>query len=134
MDYKLHRVRLSRGGSYIKSYEWLVNEKATINQKNQNDNECLQWSTISALNYNEIVKSLKTYSKKIRHECKYFSSQKRDCEQNNESIALNVLFSSQNSEEINFYISQNINIMEKVTHFCSWLMMMMMMKNTIILL
>ena len=44
MDYKLHRVRLRRGGSYVKSPEWL--------------------------------------------------------EQNNESIALNILFSSQNIEEI----------------------------------
>ena len=75
MDYKLHRVRLSRGGSYIKSYEWLVNEKATINQKNQNDNECLQWSTISALNYNEIMKKeFENIFKKIKHEDKDFSS------------------------------------------------------------
>ena len=100
MDYKLHRVRSRRGESYVKSPKWVANKKATIKPDNNNDNECLQWSTISALNYNEIVKSLKTYFKKIRHECKYFSSQKRDCEQNNESIALNVLFSSQNSEEI----------------------------------
>ena len=26
MDYKLHRVRLRRGGSYIKSPEWLVSK------------------------------------------------------------------------------------------------------------
>ena len=56
MDYELHRVRLRRGGSYIKSPEWLANKKATINPKNKNDDECLQWSTISALNYNEIMK------------------------------------------------------------------------------
>ena len=40
-------------------------------------------------------KSLKTYFKKIRHENKDFSSHQRDqknFEQNNESIALNVLF------------------------------------------
>ena len=56
LDYKLHRVRLNRGGSYIKSPEWLENKKATINPKNKNDDECLWWSTISALNYNEIMK------------------------------------------------------------------------------
>ena len=56
MDYKLHRVRLRRGGSYIKSPEWLANKKATINPKNKNDDECLRWSTISALSYNEIMK------------------------------------------------------------------------------
>ena len=45
---------------------------------------------------------MKTF-KKIKHEDKDFSLQKRDWEnfeQNNESIALNVLFSSQDSEEI----------------------------------
>ena len=56
MDYKLHRVRLRRGGSYIKSPEWLLHKGATINPKNKNDDECLRWSTISALNYNEIMK------------------------------------------------------------------------------
>ena len=55
LDYKLHRVRLNRGGSYIKSPEWLENKKATINPKNKNDDECLWWSTISALNYNNII-------------------------------------------------------------------------------
>ena len=56
MDYKLHRVRLRRGGSYIKSPKWLLHKGATINPKNENDDECLRWSTISALNYNEITK------------------------------------------------------------------------------
>ena len=31
IHYKLHRVRLRRGGSYIKSLEWLLNKEATIN-------------------------------------------------------------------------------------------------------
>ena len=56
MDYKLHRVRLRRGRSYIKSPEWLLHKGATINPKNKNDDECLRWSTISALNYNEVTK------------------------------------------------------------------------------
>ena len=104
MDYKLDRVRLRRGGLYVKSTEWLANKKATINPKNKNDDECLRWSTISALNYNEIMKKeFENIFKKIKHEDKDFSSHKRDWEnfeQNNESIALNVLFASQNSEEI----------------------------------
>ena len=53
---------------------------------------------------------MKTF-KKIKHEDKDFSLQKRDWEnfeQNNESIALNVLFSSQDSEEITLeYKSEN---------------------------
>ena len=55
MDYKLHRVRLRRGGSYIKSPEWLLHKGATINPKNKNDDECLRWSTVSALSCNEIT-------------------------------------------------------------------------------
>ena len=52
IDYKLHRVRLRRGRSYIKSPEWLLNKEATITPKNKNDDECFRLSTISALNYN----------------------------------------------------------------------------------
>ena len=55
MDYELHRIRLRKGGSYIKSSEWLLHKRATINPKNKNDDECLWWSTISALNSNEIT-------------------------------------------------------------------------------
>ena len=64
----------------------------------------MRWSTISALNYNEITKKeFENIFKKIKHEDKDFSSHKRDWEnfeQNNESIALNVLFLSKDSEEI----------------------------------
>ena len=81
MDYNLHRVRLRRDGSYIKSPEWLTNKKATINTKNENEDECLRWSTISALNYNEIMKKeFENIFKKIKREDKDFSLQKRDWE------------------------------------------------------
>ena len=56
LDYKLHRVRLKRGGSYVKSPEWLLHKGATINLKTKYDDECFGWSTISALRYNEITK------------------------------------------------------------------------------
>ena len=35
MDFKLHRVRLRRGGSYTKSLKWLLHKWATINPKNK---------------------------------------------------------------------------------------------------
>ena len=41
LDHKLHRVRLRRGGSYIKSSKWLENKKATINSEKYDDDECL---------------------------------------------------------------------------------------------
>ena len=73
LDYKLHRVRLKRGGSYIKSPKWLENKKAVINPKNENDDECLQWSIICALNYNKLQKkSLKTYLRKLNMKIKIF--------------------------------------------------------------
>ena len=104
MDYKLHRVRFRKGGSYVKSPEWLANKKTIIDPLNKNDYECLRWSIISALNYNEIMKKeFENIFKKIKHEDKDFSSHQRDqdnFEQYNESIALNILFALQNSEEI----------------------------------
>ena len=39
LHYKLHKISLNRGGSYIDSPEWLENKKATINPKN-NDDKC----------------------------------------------------------------------------------------------
>ena len=115
MNYKFHRVRLRRGLSYIISPEWLANKKATINPKNENDDECLRWSTISTLlNYNEIMKKeFENIFKKIKHENKDFSSHQRDCknfEQNNESIAINVLFSPQDSEEITLVYKPEHNL------------------------
>ena len=78
MVYKLHGVRLNRGRSYIKSPKWLGNKKAVINPKNENDDECLQWSIICALNYNEIMKKeFENIFERIKHEDRDFSSQKR---------------------------------------------------------
>ena len=77
IDYKLHRMRLRRGGSNVKSPEWLANKKPTINPKNKNDDECLRWSTISALNYNEIIrKILITYLKRLNMKIKIFHHRK----------------------------------------------------------
>ena len=114
MDYKLHRVRLNRGGSYIKSPKWLENKKAVINPKNENDDECLRWSIICALNYNEIMKKeFENIFKKIKHEDKYFSLYKREWEnfeQNNGPIALNILFLLKDSEEITLLYKSEYNL------------------------
>ena len=81
LDYKLHRVRLRTSGSYIKSPEWLLHKGATINPKNENDDECLRRSRISALNYNKITKKeFENIFKKIKHEDKDFSFHKMNWE------------------------------------------------------
>ena len=114
MDYKLHKVSLRRGRLYVKFPEWLANKNATINPKNKNDDECLRWSTICALNCNEIMKEeFENIFKNIKHEYKDFSLQKRDWgnfEQNNEPIALNVLFALQNSPEITLIYKSEHNL------------------------
>ena len=42
MDYKLHKVSLKRGGSYIKSPQWLMHNRATINPKNKKVDKSFQ--------------------------------------------------------------------------------------------
>ena len=114
LDYKPHRVRLKRGGSCIKSPKWLLNKGATINLKNENVDECFRWSIISALNYNYIMKKeFENIFKKIIHENKDFSWNKRDWEnyeQNNKSTAINILFSSKDSEEITLLYESEYNL------------------------
>ena len=79
MNHKLHRVRLRRGGPYIKSSEWLLHKGASINPKNKNDDKSLRWSTSSALSFNEITeKEFENIFKKVKHEDKNFSSHQRD--------------------------------------------------------
>ena len=114
LDFEFHRVRLKRGGSYIKSPKWLENKKAVINPKNENDDECLRWSIICALNYNEITKKeFENIFEKTKHEDKDFSLHKRDWEnfeKNNKSIAINVLFSSKDSKEITLLYKSEYNL------------------------
>ena len=47
---KLHKISLNRGGSYIDSPKCLINKKATINPRN-NDDKCFQYALTVALNY-----------------------------------------------------------------------------------
>ena len=51
--YGLHKTRLRKGKSYIKSPEWLENKKATINPQNDDDN-CFQYAITVVLNHQNI--------------------------------------------------------------------------------
>ena len=68
------------------------------------DGKCFQYSLTLELSYNEIKKKkLENILKKLKHEDTDFSSHQGDWEnfeQKNESILLNILFASQDSEEI----------------------------------
>ena len=49
------------------SPDWIASKKATINPKNQKDNECFKWSIIGGLNYNRInEKELEKNKKKLK--------------------------------------------------------------------
>ena len=49
LSYTFHKISLKRGKSYVKSPEWLINKRATINPKN--DNRYFQYSITVALNH-----------------------------------------------------------------------------------
>ena len=59
--YKLHKISLNRGGSYIDSPKWLQNKKATINSNN--NDKCFQYAVTVALNYQNIEKDSQRISK-----------------------------------------------------------------------
>ena len=53
LSYHIHKTNLKRGKSYIKSPEWILNKRTTINPKNK-DNKCFQYSITVALNNQNI--------------------------------------------------------------------------------
>ena len=110
--YHFQRIDIRRAESYIMSPDWIASKKATINPKNEKDNKCFQWSIISGLNYNKIKEKELKKLLKFRRVDTDFSSYQRDWEefeQNNTSIALNILFVSYNSEEIKLAYKSNYN-------------------------
>ena len=50
LHYKLLKISLNRGGSYIDFPKWLQNKKAIINPQN-NDDKLFQYALTVALNY-----------------------------------------------------------------------------------
>ena len=97
------RINIRRGESYIASPDWIASNKATINPKNEKDNECFKWSIIAGLNYNKVKKKELKKLLKFKRIDTDFSSHQRDWEkfeQENTSIAFNILFVQHNSEEI----------------------------------
>ena len=95
--YKLHKISLNRGGSYIDSPKWLKNKKAIINPKN-NDGKCFQYALTVVLNYQNIknnperIPKIKSFMDQYNWKEINFPPHKKDCkkfESCNISIALN---------------------------------------------
>ena len=58
MYYYFQKIDITGSKPYVKSPNWIANKGAIINLKNEKDNICFQWSTISGLNYNKIKKNI----------------------------------------------------------------------------
>ena len=103
LEYEFHKMDIITAEPYIITPDWIASKKATINPNYEKDHKFFQWSIIAALNYNNMKeKELKKLLKSRRVDTN-FSSHQRDWgnfEQENNSIALNVLFVSHNSEEM----------------------------------
>ena len=54
LEYHLHKLRLNRESSYIKSPKWLENKGVTIDPKKTKNNKCFQYAIILALNHENI--------------------------------------------------------------------------------
>ena len=110
--YRFQRIDFRRAQSYIMSPDWIANKKATINPKNEKDNECFKWPIISGLNHNKINKKYLEKILKFKKVETDLSSHQRDwevIEQNDTSIAINVLSVPYNGEELKLAYKSNFN-------------------------
>ena len=98
MTYHIHKIDLKRGKSYIKSPEWILNKRATINPKNKD--KCFQYSITVALNHQKIgnnaerVSNIKPFIDNYNWKGIDFPAGIKDWEKfekNNKEVALNIL-------------------------------------------
>ena len=116
--YKLHKISLNKGGSYIDSPKWLKNKKATINPKN-NDDKYFQYAITVTLNHKQIKKDpqritkIKPFIDQYNWKEINFPSNKKDWnefEKNNKTIALNILYIPHNPKEITHTYKSKYNL------------------------
>ena len=109
LSYHIHKTNLKREKSYIKSPEWILNKRATINPKNK-DNKCFQYSITVALNHQNIenhperISNIELFIDQYNWEDVDFHAGIKDWERferNNKTIALNILFIPHNTKTIN---------------------------------
>ena len=124
LRYKLHKISLRRGGSYIDSPKWIKNKKGTINPKNEDD-KCIIYAIIASLNHHKIdnhterISNLKLYISDYNWHGLEFPAKIKDwkkIEKSNESIALNILFVPNDTKDIRLAYKSEYNgkLKEKV--------------------
>ena len=116
LSYHLHKISLKRGKSHIKSPEWVLNKRVTINPKNKGN--CFQYSITVALNHQNIqnhperISNIKLFIDQYNWEGIDFPAGIKDWkkfEQNNKTIALNILFAPHNEKTINLAYKSKYN-------------------------
>ena len=121
MSYHIHKTSLKRENSYIKSSEWLINKRATINPKNKDD-KCFQYSIAVALNHQNIGNHLERISNidqfidpfidQYNSKGIEFPAGKKDWkrfERNNKTIVLKILFAPHNENTLNLAFRSKYN-------------------------
>ena len=115
--YHIYKINLKRGKSYIKSPEWILNKRATINPKNK-DNKCFQYSITVALNHQNIenhperISNIKPFIDKYNWKGIDFPAGIKDWkkfEENNKEVALNILYTPPNTKTINLAYKSKYN-------------------------
>ena len=117
LSYHIHKTSLKRGKSYIKSPEWVLNKRATINPKNKG-NKCFQYSITVALNHQNIennperIPNIKPFIDQHNWGGIDFPAEIKNWkkfERKNKKIALNILFIPHNTKTINLAYKSNYN-------------------------
>ena len=117
LSYYIHKINLKRGKSYIKSPEWILKKRATINPKNK-DNKCFQYPITVALNHQNIeshserLSNIKPFIDKYNWKGIDFPAGIKDWkkfERNNKTIALNILYVPPNAKTINLAYKSKCN-------------------------
>ena len=113
--YNFNKISLNRGGSYKEPAKW-IGRKSIINPKN-NDHKCFQYAVTLALNHDKIDRNPQRISKIRPFIDQYnwkdidFPATSKDWkkfEQNNESIALNILYVPHNTKKYILHTNRDI--------------------------
>ena len=117
LSYHIHKTSLKRGKSYVKSSEWLINKRTTINPKNTYD-KCFQHSISVASNHQKIeshperISNIEPFIDQYDWEGIKFPAGVKDWkkfERNNKTIALKILFAPHNKKTINLGYKSKYN-------------------------
>ena len=131
LAYHIHKINLKRGKSYIKSPEWILHKRATINPKNK-DNKCFQYAITAALNHQKIknhperILNIKPFIDQYNWKGIYFTAgitEWKKFKQNNEEIAFNILSGPSNTK------TKNLAYKSKYKRKCKIQVLLLMITN-----